>query len=924
MNFTGQTKRRNINLGTKSRKSKEELLLNAKKERERRAIERRNEDSATRIQSSIRSHLVTRKLLLDLISHSTADNATAILIAYTPRMYYMCGQHLTATLIHSIRNDRPIVNIKLAQLLQVVGYFDSSEELTELVLSKFNTKYPLTNHFYEAVVGLLLDSTKNLSEWVMNRVMQLLRVLDKESKHYITSLFAIDTSKARHPDNNLRFLSQLGSVFYPELTANVKFNKSILLENLAFIYAQSKDERREVFGHCILVYLIESSGPYKATSSLSNYFRGLYSKDFLDFLVNYSNQNQVGYISAFVKSSPDDVSKNNVLIWLISKAGLMKNINKNLMRTNEKFQDLDQKTTEEDLFLLLHLLEMYLSVSSDYELLHNIDTYPIENLQEFTSRLKGMVFDCLWRASEESHGLLGKSLTVLKKIYLRDSRLHFCSTNENKNYWCSTDTEFINVDISKYIEAYETYYRQHCNSKEDDEDEDDDETSKLVMQNSLHKGALIRRKFLEEIRSSFVNSITTRQFKKLEILTKAPFFIPFVQRVRWFNSVIELDRQRLGLDVTDPVSMLMGWGMNHNNTRQVATISRENVLEDAYNSFNPIGESFKAKLGVTFINEFGQEAGIDGGGITKEFLTSVSDEGFKNEKYRLFVENSEHELYPSSRIKSPIHLKYLWFMGKVLGKCLYEQVLIDVTFADFFMKKILKNEQNYHSSFDDLASLDQELYSNLVKLLDMRQDEIDALELHFEITDDDTKSSVELVPNGSDKRVTKANIFQYVLCVADYKLNRKLYRPTLYFQRGLSAMIPSHWIEMFNSVELQMLISGGSRDIDLEDLKASTQYGGYLENDKTVVQLWEILAEFTPQQRFKFIKFVTSVPRAPLQGFAALNPHFGIRNAGREIDRLPTASTCVNLLKLPDYKDKNLLKQKLLYAINAEARFDLS
>lgn len=114
--------------------------------------------------------------------------------------------------------------------------------------------------------------------------------------------------------------------------------------------------------------------------------------------------------------------------------------------------------------------------------------------------------------------------------------------------------------------------------------------------------------------------------------------------------------------------------------------------------------SFKAKLGVTFINEFGQEAGIDGGGITKEFLTSVSDEGFKNEKYRLFVENSEHELYPSSRIKSPLHLKYLWFMGKVLGKCLYEQVLIDVTFADFFMKKILKNEQNYHSSFDDLAS----------------------------------------------------------------------------------------------------------------------------------------------------------------------------------------------------------------------------
>jgi len=32
----------------------------------------------------------------------------------------------------------------------------------------------------------------------------------------------------------------------------------------------------------------------------------------------------------------------------------------------------------------------------------------------------------------------------------------------------------------------------------------------------------------------------------------------------------------------------------------------------------------------------------------------------------------------------------------------------------------------------------------------------------------------------------------------------------------------------------------------------------------------------------------------------------------------------VNLLKLPDYQNKQLLKEKLLYAINAGAGFDLS
>ena len=36
---------------------------------------------------------------------------------------------------------------------------------------------------------------------------------------------------------------------------------------------------------------------------------------------------------------------------------------------------------------------------------------------------------------------------------------------------------------------------------------------------------------------------------------------------------------------------------------------------------------------------------------------------------------------------------------------------------------------------------------------------------------------------------------------------------------------------------------------------------------------------------------------------------------------LPTANTCMNVLRLPDYKNKKVLKEKLLYAINAKAGF---
>jgi len=41
-------------------------------------------------------------------------------------------------------------------------------------------------------------------------------------------------------------------------------------------------------------------------------------------------------------------------------------------------------------------------------------------------------------------------------------------------------------------------------------------------------------------------------------------------------------------------------------------------------------------------------------------------------------------------------------------------------------------------------------------------------------------------------------------------------------------------------------------------------------------------------------------------------------------NKLPTSSTCMNILKLPDYKDPNKLKLKLLEAIYSGAGFDLS
>lgn len=73
-----------------------------------------------------------------------------------------------------------------------------------------------------------------------------------------------------------------------------------------------------------------------------------------------------------------------------------------------------------------------------------------------------------------------------------------------------------------------------------------------------------------------------------------------------------------------------------------------------------------------------------------------------------------------------------------------------------------------------------------------------------------------------------------------------------------------------------------------------------------------------------FICFYLQQPH--FLGFSHISPPIAIHNALRHPanEYLPTATTCFNILKLPDYCDYEVLKEKLLYAIHANAGFDLT
>ena len=148
------------------------------------------------------------------------------------------------------------------------------------------------------------------------------------------------------------------------------------------------------------------------------------------------------------------------------------------------------------------------------------------------------------------------------------------------------------------------------------------------------------------------------------------------------------------------------------------------------------------------------------------------------------------------------------------------------------------------------------------------------------------------------------------------------------FTRGLWEVIDRSWLQLFNEPELQVLISGASDGkIDVADMKSNTRYvGGYTMIDRNIVRFWNVVASFSPKHQADLLRFVTSCERPPPLGFGSMNPPFTIQRVGimRDADKLPSASTCFNTLKLPTYSSEKVLREKLTYVIVSGAGFELS
>ncbi|KAL9332033.1 hypothetical protein ACSQ67_001643 [Phaseolus vulgaris] len=398
-------------------------------------------------------------------------------------------------------------------------------------------------------------------------------------------------------------------------------------------------------------------------------------------------------------------------------------------------------------------------------------------------------------------------------------------------------------------------------------------------------------------------------------------------RVEMFREFIKMDKasRKMAGEISEPGSRAIE-----------IVVRRGHIVEDGFRQLNSLGSRLKSSIHVSFVSECGLlEAGLDYGGLSKEFLTDLSKAAFAPE-YGLFSQTSTSDrlLIPTASARYLENgLQMIEFLGRVVGKALYEGILLDYSFSHVFVQKLLGR----YSFLVELSTLDPELYRNLMYVKNYDGDVME-LCLDFTVTEESLgkRYVVELKSGGKDISVTNENKMQYMHAMADYKLNQQMLPFSNAFYRGLTDLISPSWLKLFNASEFNQLLSGGNYDIDVDDLKNNTRYtGGYNEGSRTIKIFWEVIKGFEPEERCMLLKFVTSCSRAPLLGFKYLQPPLTIHKVacdvplwatigGQDVDRLPSASTCYNTLKLPTYKRPGTLRAKLLYAISSNAGFELS
>lgn len=429
----------------------------------------------------------------------------------------------------------------------------------------------------------------------------------------------------------------------------------------------------------------------------------------------------------------------------------------------------------------------------------------------------------------------------------------------------------------------------------------------------------------------------------IDITRNFPFVFPLETRVFFLQST-SFGYSRL-IDLWQSRNKQQGDNNSALNARNVVQLgrpvrhkfrlSRKKLFQGAIK----VLDGYASAPGLLEIEYF-DEAGT-GMGPTLEFYANVSKEFCKKELYLWRDTDGSNSLYVNYRTglfprpmdrKARIYQKSLHhfsILGKFIARALLDNRIVDFAFNPLFFELSKFPELPGETKLlDILKGVDPELFKSLSFLISYLDDNV---KKEANLTDLSLSyvlpgyNDIQLVENGANVQVTEVNLEAYVNDVVQATVGKGVWEQIQAFKKGFSTVFPYSSMAIFSSDELTKLLGSADEDWSLETLLGVVKADhGYTVESPSFQNLLEVLSSFDKNDRRKFLQFLTGSPKLPIGGFKALHPEFTVVRKPAEgklkpDNYLPSVMTCANYLKLPEYSSKDVLRQRLIKAMNEGA-----
>ncbi|KAI0169324.1 hypothetical protein GGR52DRAFT_516681 [Hypoxylon sp. FL1284] len=369
----------------------------------------------------------------------------------------------------------------------------------------------------------------------------------------------------------------------------------------------------------------------------------------------------------------------------------------------------------------------------------------------------------------------------------------------------------------------------------------------------------------------------------------------------------------------------------------ILDISRKNVLGDSFDQLWRREERELLRPLKIHLGEDSGEEGFDSGGVQQEFFRLAIAEALNPDHGAFTIDGRTRMTW-----FQPGSLQPEWkfeLVGLIVSLAVYNGLTLPITFPKALYRKLLGEPV---TELHHIADGWPDLASGLTDLLEWNEKDgsvEDIFVLTYEFTVDmfgkpvtrEMKSSrrpswpqfsehPSAPPLSADNpadapAVTGGNRNAYVSDYIRYLTDVSVASQFAAFARGFHACLHPKSLQLLSPGLLQSLVEG-TQEIDIGELRRAARYVGWDASHRAVRDFWAVVKRYDERMRRKLLEFVTASDRVPVGGMA--NVQFVIQKNGEEegdAGHLPTAYTCYGTLLLPEYRDRDVLRERLAMAL---------